>query len=318
MSSYILVTGGAGFIGSNLCKRLIAEGQKVIALDNFYTGRKSNLKDIINHPNFSVIEHDITLPINLNLDISQIYNAACPASPPAYQGIHSIETTKTCVLGAINVLELAKEKHATVLQFSTSEVYGDPLIHPQTEEYRGNVNPNGIRSCYDEGKRVAESLFFDYHRLYNIPIKVIRIFNTYGPLMDPKDGRVVSNFICQALRGEDLTLYGEGNQTRSFCYVDDLLDGIVSMMNSRSDFTGPVNLGNPTEFTIKQLATMVLELTNSKSEIVYKPLPSDDPKLRRPDISKANKELGYKPHISLREGLIKTIPYFAEELNITI
>lgn len=318
MSSYILVTGGAGFIGSNLCKRLIAEGQKVIALDNFYTGRKSNLRDIINHPNFSVIDHDITLPINLNQDISQIYNAACPASPPAYQGIHSIETTKTCVLGAINVLELAKEKHATVLQFSTSEVYGDPLIHPQTEEYRGNVNPNGIRSCYDEGKRVAESLFFDYHRLYNIPIKVIRIFNTYGPLMDPKDGRVVSNFICQALRGEDLTLYGEGNQTRSFCYVDDLLDGIVSMMNSRSDFTGPVNLGNPTEFTIKQLATMVLELTTSKSEIVYKPLPSDDPKLRRPDISKANKELGYKPHISLREGLIKTIPYFAEELNITI
>lgn len=318
MNSYILVTGGAGFIGSNLCKRLIAEGQKVIALDNFYTGRKSNLKDIINHPNFSIIEHDITYPINLNQDIFQIYNAACPASPPAYQGIHSIETTKTCVHGAINVLELAKKKHATVLQFSTSEVYGDPLVHPQTEEYRGNVNPNGIRSCYDEGKRVAESLFFDYHRLYNIPIKVIRIFNTYGPLMDPKDGRVVSNFICQALRGEDLTLYGEGNQTRSFCYVDDLLDGIISMMNSSSDFTGPVNLGNPAEFTVKQLAAMVLELTNSKSEIVYKPLPQDDPKLRRPDISKAIKELGYKPHISLREGLIKTIPYFTEELNIKL
>ncbi len=314
MNKNILITGGAGFIGSNLCRRLLQAGNKVIALDNFYTGRNKNIEELKNNPNFKVIKHDIVNPIHIDEKIDQIYNAACPASPPAYQGEHSIETSKTCFLGAMNVLELAREKNAHVLQFSTSEVYGDPLVHPQVESYRGNVNPIGIRSCYDEGKRLAESLFFDYHRLYGIEIKVIRIFNTYGPLMDPKDGRVVSNFICQALRGEDLTLYGDGMQTRSFCYIDDLLDGIISMMNSPKEFTGPVNLGNPTEFTVKELADIIVELTGTKSKIVYKPLPSDDPKLRKPDITLAKERLGYQPKVALREGLTKTIPYFAEEI----
>ncbi len=311
----ILVTGGAGFIGSHLCKRLLSEGNHVIALDNFYTGRMLNIEFLKNDPNFVVINHDITNPIKLDYKIDQIYNAACPASPPAYQGIHSIETSKTCFLGALNLLELAKEHNARIMQFSTSEVYGDPLVHPQIESYRGNVNPIGIRSCYDEGKRIAEGLCFDYRRLLNVQIKIIRIFNIYGPQMDPKDGRVVSNFICQALRGEDLTLYGDGLQTRSFCYVDDLIDGIISVMNSPEDFTGPVNLGNPGEFTVKALAELVIKLTNTKSKIVYKPLPSDDPKLRKPDITLAKNKLGFTPKICLEDGLLKTIPYFAEEIN---
>lgn len=314
----ILVTGGAGFIGSNLCKRLLNEGHRVIAMDNFYTGRRKNLEELEKEANFEIINHDITFPVKLDYQIDQIYNAACPASPPAYQGAHSIETSKTCFLGALNLLELAKEKNARILQFSTSEVYGDPLVHPQPESYRGNVNPIGIRSCYDEGKRIAETLFFDYHRLFNVQIKIIRIFNTYGPQMDPKDGRVVSNFICQALKGKDLTLYGDGLQTRSFCYIDDLIDGIVSVMNSSEDFTGPVNLGNPAEFTVKDLAELVIKLTNTKSKIVYKPLPLDDPKLRKPDITLAIKEFGYSPKISLKEGLLKTIPYFSDEIRSSL
>ena len=257
----ILISGGTGFLGSNLSKRLTAEGERVICVDNNYTGRMSNISELINHPNFRFIEHDICEPLEIDEKIDQIYNMACPASPPAYQGSYSIKTTKTCVFGAINMLELAKKHNATILQTSTSEVYGEPLVHPQVETYRGNVNPIGIRACYDEGKRCAESLFFDYHRHEGVDIKVIRIFNTYGPNMDPNDGRVVSNFICQALSGQDITIYGDGHQTRSFCYVDDLIEAIVRMMNSPAGFTGPVNTGNPGEFTIKELAEMVVANT---------------------------------------------------------
>ncbi|MBO6297854.1 MAG: SDR family oxidoreductase [Lachnospiraceae bacterium] len=307
MGKRVLVTGGAGFLGSHLCDRLIAEGNDVICLDNLFTGNKNNIRHLIGHPYFEFIRHDITEPIHLEVD--QIYNLACPASPVHYQ-YNPIKTTKTSVLGAINMLGLAKRVHARILQASTSEVYGDPEVHPQPESYRGCVNTIGIRSCYDEGKRVAETLFFDYHRQNNVDIKVMRIFNTYGPNMHPNDGRVVSNFIVQALQGRDITVYGDGSQTRSFCYVDDLIEGMVRLMNSREGFTGPVNIGNPGEFTIKQLAEMVIDLTGSRSRIIYEPLPSDDPMQRKPVIDLAKKELGWEPTISLEEGLKKTIEYF--------
>lgn len=305
----ILVTGGAGFLGSNLCARLVREPENhVIALDNLFTGHKKNIQDLEKFSNFTFLEHDIIHSLDVQVD--QIYNAACPASPPAYQK-SSTETTKACVLGTLNMLELARKYDATVLQFSTSEVYGEPLVHPQAESYRGNVNPIGIRSCYDEGKRCAESLCFDYHREFGTKIKVIRIFNTYGPNMDPNDGRVVSNFIVQALQGKDLTVYGDGRQTRSFCYVDDLIEGIYRMMEqSPEDFFGPVNLGNPGEFTVLELAEKVIAATGSKSKIVYYPLPGDDPTQRRPDITLAKEELGWEPKVALDEGLAKTIEYF--------
>ena len=311
--SKILVTGGTGFLGSNLCARLIDQGHNVTCLDNNYTGRMSNVEKLLKNPNFKFIEHDVCDPINVNDKFEYIYNLACPASPPAYQGKHSITTTKTCVLGALNVLELAKKDNARVLQFSTSEIYGEPLVHPQVETYRGNVNPIGIRACYDEGKRCAESLFFDYNRHEGVDIKVIRIFNTYGPNMDPNDGRVVSNFICQALTGQDITIYGDGHQTRSFCYVDDLIEGIVRMMNSEKGFTGPVNLGNPGEFTIKELAEKVVAKIGGR--IVYKDLPSDDPTQRKPDITLAKTKLGWEPKIALNEGLDKTIEYFKTQIQ---
>lgn len=319
----ILVTGGTGFIGSNLCRNLLAAGHEVICLDNNYTGRIENVRELMSNPNFNFVEGDVTCNLKhalwltalINGHLDQIYNLACPASPPAYQGKHAIETTKTCVLGAINVLDLALEYGATVLQASTSEVYGDPLVHPQVEGYRGNVNPIGIRACYDEGKRCAESLFFDYARHMGAKIKVIRIFNTYGPFMDPKDGRVVSNFICQALRGEDITIYGTGSQTRSFCYVDDLIVGMVAMMNSDPEFQGPVNLGNPGEFTIKELAEKVLSLVPTKSQLIQQELPQDDPKCRRPNISLAKGKLNWQPTIDLIEGLERTIPYFSARLQ---
>lgn len=311
----ILITGGTGFLGSNLCIRLINEGNKVICVDNNYTGRMSNIASIINHKNFKFIEHDICEPLNIDEKIDQIYNMACPASPPAYQGSYSIKTTKTCVLGAINILDLAKKHGATILQTSTSEVYGEPLVHPQPETYRGNVNPIGIRACYDEGKRAAESLFFDYHRHEGVDIKVVRIFNTYGPNMDPNDGRVVSNFICQALRGEDITIYGDGSQTRSFCYVDDLIEAFVRMMNTPQGFTGPVNTGNPDEFTIKELAEMVVKKIGGSSKVVYMDLPADDPTQRKPDISLAKEKLNWEPKIKLEEGLTKTIEYFNNEIR---
>jgi len=312
--STILVTGGTGFLGSNLCARLIADGNRVICLDNNYTGRSSNVEKLLDNPNFTFIKHDICDPIDITEKLDYIYNLACPASPPAYQGKHSIDTTKTCVFGAINVLELAKKHNARVLQFSTSEVYGEPLVHPQVETYRGNVNPIGIRACYDEGKRCAESLFFDYHRHCGVDIKVIRIFNTYGPNMDPNDGRVVSNFICQALSGQDITIYGDGHQTRSFCYVDDLIEGIVRMMNSETGFTGPVNLGNPGEFTIKELAEMVVAKIGGR--VVYKELPSDDPTQRKPDITLAKTKLGWEPKVVLSDGLDKTIEYFKTQIYL--
>ncbi len=312
--STILVTGGTGFLGSNLCARLIADGNRVICLDNNYTGRLSNVEKLLDNPNFTFIKHDICDPIDITEKLDYIYNLACPASPPAYQGKHSIDTTKTCVFGAINVLELAKKHNARVLQFSTSEVYGEPLVHPQVETYRGNVNPIGIRACYDEGKRCAESLFFDYHRHCGVDIKVIRIFNTYGPNMDPNDGRVVSNFICQALSGQDITIYGDGHQTRSFCYVDDLIEGIVRMMNSETGFTGPVNLGNPGEFTIKELAEMVVAKIGGR--VVYKELPSDDPTQRKPDITLAKTKLGWEPKVVLSDGLDKTIEYFKTQIDL--
>jgi len=307
----ILVTGGAGFLGSNLCKRLVDEGNYVICIDNLYTGRKENIKDLLDKENFEFIEHDITNPIDLKVD--EIYNAACPASPPAYQKSPTY-TSKTCYIGLLNMLELAKKNNAKILQFSTSEVYGDPLVHPQTEEYRGNVNPDGIRACYDEGKRIGETLMFDYHREFNTKIKVIRIFNTYGPNMDKNDGRVVSNFIVEALKGEEITIYGKGTQTRSFCYVDDLIDAIIKMMNSQDDFTGPVNLGNPGEFTMLELADLVIKLTNSNSKIIYKELPSDDPTQRKPNISLAKEKLNWEPKINLEEGLKRTIEYFKKEI----
>ena len=309
MGKRILVTGGAGFLGSHRCDRLIKEGNDVICLDNLFTGNKNNIRHLIGNPYFEFIRHDVTVPIVIEVD--QIYNLACPASPVHYQ-YNPIKTTKTSVLGAMNMLGLAKRVHARILQASTSEVYGDPEVHPQPESYRGCVNTIGIRSCYDEGKRVAETLFFDYHRMHNVDIKVMRIFNTYGPNMHPSDGRVVSNFIMQALQGKDITVYGDGSQTRSFCYVDDLIEGMVRLMNSRDGFTGPVNIGNPGEFTIKQLAEMVIDLTGSSSKIVYEPLPSDDPTQRRPVIELAKKELDWEPAIPLEEGLRKTIEYFKQ------
>ncbi|MBX1571308.1 SDR family oxidoreductase [Campylobacter jejuni] len=311
----ILITGGTGFLGSNLCKRLLDKGNKIICVDNNYTGRMENIKELLENENFTFIEHDICEPLKITQKLDQIYNFACPASPPAYQGKHAIKTTKTSVYGAINMLELAKEHNATILQASTSEVYGDPFIHPQNEEYRGNVNPIGIRACYDEGKRCAESLFFDYHRYEGVDIKIIRIFNTYGENMDPNDGRVVSNFICQALSGKDITIYGDGSQTRSFCYVDDLVDIIIKVMNSSKDFQGPINTGNPNEFTIRELAQKVIEKTGSKSKIIYKDLPLDDPTQRRPDISLAKAKFNWEPKINLDEGLEKTIKYFKEKIT---
>ena len=312
----ILVTGGTGFLGSNLCHQLIKKGEKVICVDNNYTGRLQNVSKLLNHPHFTFIEHDITLPLTIDEKLDQIYNLACPASPPAYQGSYSIKTTKTCVLGAINMLDLAKQHNATILQTSTSEVYGDPLVHPQVETYRGNVNPIGIRACYDEGKRCAESLFFDYFRHEGVDIKVVRIFNTYGPNMDPNDGRVISNFICQALSGQDITIYGDGSQTRSFCYVDDLIEVIIRMMNSEKGFTGPVNIGNPGEFTIKELANLVVKKIGGSSQVIYKDLPADDPTQRRPDITLAKTKLGWEPTIQLSEGLDKTIEYFKTQIDL--
>lgn len=304
----ILVTGGAGFLGSNLCQRLVEDKDNyVIALDNLFTGRLSNIEHLLALPNFEFIKWDVVDPIDIPVD--QIYNAACPASPPAYQ-MSPTSTTKTCIIGIINMLELAKKYHATLLQFSTSEVYGDALVHPQNESYWGNVNPDGIRSCYDEGKRCAETLCFDYNREFGTRIKVIRIFNTYGPYMDPKDGRVVSNFILQALANKDITIYGNGTQTRSFCYVDDLISGIVTMMNSEPEFMGPVNLGNPGEFTMLELAQKVIAMTESRSKLAFYPLPGDDPKQRRPDITLAKEKLGWEPTIPLDKGLEKTISYY--------
>lgn len=307
MGKRILVTGGAGFLGSHLCERLIKEGNDVICLDNLFTGNKDNIRHLLGNQYFEFIRHDIVQPIVMEVD--QIYNLACPASPIHYQ-YNPIKTTKTSVLGAMNMLGLAKRVHARILQASTSEVYGDPEVHPQPESYRGCVNPIGIRSCYDEGKRVAETLFFDYHRMHGVEIKVMRIFNTYGPKMHPADGRVVSNFIVQALNGDDITIYGDGSQTRSFCYVDDLIEGMVRLMNSRAEFTGPVNIGNPGEFTIRQLAELIIKLTGSNSKLVFQPLPSDDPLQRKPVIDLAEKELEWKPTVPLEEGLLKTIEYF--------
>ncbi len=307
MGKRILVTGGAGFLGSHLCERLLREGNDVICLDNLFTGNKDNIRHLLGNQYFEFIRHDIVQPIVLEVD--QIYNLACPASPIHYQ-FNPIKTTKTSVLGAMNMLGLAKRVHARILQASTSEVYGDPEVHPQPESYRGCVNPIGIRSCYDEGKRVAETLFFDYHRVHGVEIKVMRIFNTYGPKMHPSDGRVVSNFIVQALKGDDITIYGDGSQTRSFCYVDDLIEGMIRLMNSRAEFTGPVNIGNPGEFTIRQLAELIIKLTGSSSKLVFQPLPSDDPLQRKPVIDLAEKELEWKPTVPLEEGLQKTIEYF--------
>lgn len=303
----VLVTGGAGFLGSHLCERLLQDGNDVICVDNLYTGSKDNIRHLMANPYFEFIRHDVTEPLYVEVD--QIYNLACPASPVHYQA-NPVKTTKTSVYGALNMLGLAKRVGARILQASTSEVYGDPEVHPQPETYRGCVNPIGIRSCYDEGKRVAETLFFDYHRMHDLEIKVMRIFNTYGPRMNPSDGRVVSNFIVQALRGEDITIYGDGSQTRSFCYVDDLIEGMVRLMASPADFTGPCNIGNPGEFTILQLAEKVIAMTDSKSQIVYKPLPSDDPLQRKPVIDLAKEHLEWEPHIALDEGLKKTIEYF--------
>ncbi len=311
MKKRVLVTGGAGFLGSNLCKRLLEDGHYVIAVDNLYTGRIENIQPFFSNPDFEFVQHDITEPMDIKVE--EIYNAACPASPPHYQKSPTF-TTKTCVQGLIHMLDIATKYHAKILQFSTSEVYGDPQIHPQPEQYRGYVNPIGIRSCYDEGKRCGEALCFDYAREFHTRVKVIRIFNTYGPNMDPKDGRVVSNLIMQALQGEDITIYGDGSQTRSFCYVDDLIEGIVRMMDSKDEIMGPVNLGNPGEFTILELAEKVLRQTKSSSKIVYCPLPSDDPLQRKPVIENAKKWLGWEPKISLEKGLGPTIEYFRGQL----
>ena len=308
----ILVTGGAGFLGSHLCERLLSVGHDVLCVDNFFTGRKRNIAHLMHNPYFEVMRHDVTFPLYVEVD--QIYNLACPASPVHYQH-DPVQTTKTSVHGAINMLGLAKRLGARIFQASTSEVYGDPEVHPQPESYWGKVNPIGVRSCYDEGKRCAETLFFDYFRQHNLSIKVARIFNTYGPRMHPNDGRVVSNFVVQALKGEDITIYGEGQQTRSFCYSDDLIDGFVRLMNSPAELTGPVNLGNPNEFTIRELAETVIDLTGSGSGLIFKPLPEDDPKQRQPDISLAKRELDWQPSVELREGLVKTIAYFDELLK---
>jgi UDP-glucuronate decarboxylase len=308
----VLVSGGAGFIGSHLCDRLIDKGYEVLCVDNFFTGARANIVHLLDSKSFEMMRHDVTFPLFVEVD--QIYNMACPASPVHYQ-FDPVQTTKTSVHGAINMLGLAKRTKARILQASTSEVYGDPSVHPQEESYWGNVNPIGPRSCYDEGKRCAETLFFDYHRQHNLEIKVARIFNTYGPRMHPNDGRVVSNFIVQALKGEDITLYGDGQQTRSFCYVDDLVEGLIRLMESPEGVTGPINLGNPGEFTIKELAENVIDLTGSKSKMVNKPLPEDDPRQRQPDITRAKSNLDWEPTIALREGLTKTIAYFDDLLK---
>lgn len=307
LSKKVLVTGGAGFLGSHLCDRLIERGDEVLCVDNLFTGTKANIAHLLSHPRFEFMRADITFPLYVEVD--EIYNLACPASPIHYQ-FDPVQTTKTSVVGAINMLGLAKRVKAKILQASTSEVYGDPEIHPQVESYRGCVNPIGIRACYDEGKRCAETLFFDYHRQHKLPIKVMRIFNTYGTRMHPNDGRVVSNFIIQALRGEDISIYGDGSQTRSFCYVEDLIDGMIKLMDSRIDFTGPVNIGNPSEFSILELANEILRLTHSKSKLIFHPLPQDDPKQRKPDITLAQKELDWTPKVALKDGLKHTIEYF--------
>ncbi|MDF3075284.1 MAG: putative UDP-glucuronate decarboxylase [Alphaproteobacteria bacterium] len=307
MGKRILVTGGAGFLGSHLCERLLAEGNDVLCVDNYFTGTKTNILRILDNPRFEAMRHDVTFPLYVETD--DIFNLACPASPVHYQ-YDPVQTTKTSVHGAINMLGLAKRVRARIMQASTSEVYGDPTVHPQTEDYRGNVNPLGPRACYDEGKRCAETLFFDYWRQHKLRIKVARIFNTYGPRMHPNDGRVVSNFIVQALRGEDITVYGEGQQTRAFCYVDDLIEGFLRLMGTPDDFTGPVNLGNPVEITIRELAERVIRLTGAKSKLVLRPLPQDDPMQRCPDITLAKKVLGWEPKVKLEDGLTKTIAYF--------
>jgi UDP-glucuronate decarboxylase len=308
----VMVTGGAGFLGSFLCEKLLAAGNDVLCVDNYYTGSRSNVLHLLDDPHFEIIRHDVTFPLYVEVD--EIYNLACPASPVHYQ-VDPVQTVKTNVHGAINMLGLAKRTGAKILQTSTSEVYGDPTVHPQPESYRGSVNPIGPRACYDEGKRCAETLFFDYHRQYGVEIRVARIFNTYGPRMHPNDGRVVSNFIVQALRNEPITIFGSGTQTRSFCYVDDLIDGLMRLMGAPNGVTGPINLGNPGEFQIRELAEMVIEMTGSSSEIVFHPLPVDDPTQRKPDISIAKQELGWQPTISLREGLEKTITYFEWALS---
>ena len=307
-----LVTGGSGFLGSHLCERLLSDGHDVLCVDNFFTGTRENVQHLLDHPRFELMRHDVTFPLYVEVD--EIYNLACPASPIHYQ-FDPVQTTKTSVHGAINMLGLAKRIKARIFQASTSEVYGDPLVHPQTEDYWGHVNPTGIRSCYDEGKRCAETLFFDYKRQHDLSIKVARIFNTYGPRMHPNDGRVVSNFIVQALKGQPITIYGEGRQSRAFCYVDDLIEGFVRMMASPEVFTGPVNLGNPVEFTIRELAELVIELTNSSSTLINEPLPADDPQQRQPDISLAKAELGWEPVIPLKEGLLKTVSYFDQMIS---
>jgi UDP-glucuronate decarboxylase len=307
MKKKILVTGGAGFLGSHLCERLLKEGNEVICLDNYFTGSKQNVVHLLDNPYFEIIRHDVTMPFFIEVD--EIYNLACPASPVHYQ-YNAIKTIKTSVLGATNMLGLAKRIKAKILQASTSEVYGDPQVHPQTEDYWGHVNPIGLRACYDEGKRCAEALFINYHRQNNVRIKIMRIFNTYGPKMHPSDGRVVSNFIIQAINGENITIFGDGSQTRSFCFVDDLVDGMIRLMNTGDDFIGPVNVGNPNEFTILQLAESVLRLTGSSSKLVFHPLPEDDPMQRQPNISVARKVLGWEPKVQLEEGLVKTINYF--------
>ncbi len=313
MKKRILVTGGAGFLGSHLCERLLNEGNDVICADNFFTGDKSNIEHLLDNPYFELLRHDVTFPLYVEVD--EIYNLACPASPVHYQ-FDPVQTTKTSVVGAVNMLGLAKRTKAKILQASTSEVYGDPEVHPQPESYKGSVSTTGIRACYDEGKRCAETLFFDYYRQHNVDIKVMRIFNTYGPNMNPDDGRVVSNFIVQALKGEDITMFGDGMQSRSFCYVDDLIEGMIRLMNSRDGFTGPVNIGNPGEFTMIELAEKIIKLTGSKSKIIFLPLPQDDPLQRQPDISLAKKELnGWEPTIDLENGLIKTIEYFRKVIE---
>ena len=308
----VLVTGGAGFLGSHLCDRLLRDGHDVLCVDNFFTGSKQNIAHQLDHPYFEMMRHDVTFPLYVEVD--RIFNFACPASPVHYQH-DPVQTTKTSVHGAINMLGLAKRTGARILQASTSEVYGDPEVHPQREDYWGRVNPIGFRSCYDEGKRCAETLFFDYHRQHNLDIKVVRIFNTYGPRMHPNDGRVVSNFIVQALRGEDITIYGDGSQTRSFCYVDDLIEVITRMMNSEAGFVGPVNIGNPVEHTMLQLAERVIALVGGKSKLVFRPLPSDDPRQRQPDIALAKEKLGWEPRVSLDDGLRETIAYFRQLLK---
>ncbi len=312
MAKRILVTGGAGFLGSHLCEHLLNNGNEVLCVDNFLSGARSNVVHLLGNPKMELMRHDVTFPLYVEVD--EIFNLACPASPIHYQ-FDPVQTTKTIVIGAINMLGLAKRVKAKILQTSTSEIYGDPIVHPQNEEYWGNVNPIGRRSCYEEGKRCAETLFFDYRRQHNLPIKIVRIFNTYGPRMNTDDGRVVSNFIVQALQEKDITIYGQGTQTRSFCYVDDLVDALVRMMETPPDVTGPFNVGNPREFTIRELAELIIEMTGTKSKIRFEPLPSDDPRQRKPDISKANSVLKWEPKIELREGLTKTIAYFEDILR---